>query len=87
MILSSMPTLRRKEGTEKLDPVICAHAEAEGGYRPACPCHLCPYGDGRRVQRSLILSSMPTLRRKEGTEKLDPIIYAHAATEGGYRLA
>ena len=28
-----MPTLRRKKGTEKLAPVICAHAEAEEGYK------------------------------------------------------
>ena len=26
-------TLRRKKGTEKLDPISCAHAEAEEGYR------------------------------------------------------
>ena len=28
-------TLRRKKGTEKLDPVSCAHAEAEEGHRRA----------------------------------------------------
>jgi hypothetical protein len=28
-----MPTLRRKEGTEKLDLIICAHAVAEGRHR------------------------------------------------------
>ena len=33
MILSSMPTLWRKEGTEKLDLIICAHAVAEGRHR------------------------------------------------------
>ena len=26
-----MPTLRRKKGTEKLDPISCAHVEAEEG--------------------------------------------------------
>ena len=29
MILSSVPTLRRKKGTEKLDPISCAHTEAK----------------------------------------------------------
>ena len=29
MILSPVPTLRRKKGTEKLDPISCAHAEAK----------------------------------------------------------
>ena len=29
MILSPVPTLRRKKGTEELDPITCAHAEAE----------------------------------------------------------
>ena len=32
---------------------------------------------GRRAQRSLILSLVPTLRQKKGTEKLDPISCAH----------
>ena len=31
MLLSSVPTLRRKKGTEKLAPISCAHAEAEEG--------------------------------------------------------
>ena len=31
MILSPVPTLRRKKGTEKLAPIICAHAEAKEG--------------------------------------------------------
>ena len=31
MILSPVPTLRRKKGTEKLDPISCAHVEAEEG--------------------------------------------------------
>ena len=29
MILSLVPTLRRKKGTEKLNPISCAHAEAK----------------------------------------------------------
>jgi len=33
--MSPVPTLRRKKGTEKLDPVIYAHAEAEEGHREA----------------------------------------------------
>ena len=37
MPLSPVPTLRRKKGTEKLAPVICAHTAAEEGYREACP--------------------------------------------------
>ena len=28
-------TLRRKKGTEKLDPIYCAHVEEEEGYREA----------------------------------------------------
>ena len=87
MPLSPVPTLRRKKGTEKLDSVPCAHAAAEEGYREACPCHLCPRCDGRRAQRSLILSPVPTLRRKKGTEKLAPVTCAHAATEEGHREA
>jgi len=35
-------TLRRKKGTEKLDPISCAHTEAKEGYREACSCLLCP---------------------------------------------
>ena len=62
-----MPTLRRKKGTEKLAPVTCAHAEEEEGYREACPCYLCPRWGRRRVQRSLLLSPVPTLRQKKGT--------------------
>ena len=80
-------TLRREKGTEKLDPVPCAHAAAEEGYREACPCHLCPRCDGRRAQRSLLLSSVPILRRKKGTEKLAPVTCAHAAAEEGHREA
>ena len=81
LILSPVPTLRRKKGTEKFVPVPCAHAAAEEGYREACPCHLCPRCDGRRAQRSLLLSSVPILRRKKGTEKLAPVPCAHAAAE------
>ena len=29
MILSPVPTLRQKKGTEKLDPISCAHTEAK----------------------------------------------------------
>ena len=53
MILSPVPTLRRKKGTDRLAPVTCAHAEAEEGYRPACPCHLCPRCDGREAQEGV----------------------------------
>ena len=77
----SCATLRRKKGTEKFVPVPCAHAAAEEGYREACPCHLCPRCDGRRAQRSLLLSSVPILRRKKGTEKLAPVPCAHVAAE------
>ena len=68
-------------GTEKLDSISCAHVEAEEGYREACPCPLCPRCDGRRAQRSLLLSSVPILRRKKGTEKFVPVPCAHAAAE------
>ena len=78
-----MPTLRRKKGTEKLDPISCAHVEAEEGYREVCSCPLCPRCGGRRVQRSLPLSPVPILRRKKGTEKLAPVTCAHAAAEEG----
>ena len=74
-------------GTEKLDSISCAHVEAEEGYREVCSCHLCPRCGGRRVQRSLPLSPVPTLRRKKGTEKLAPVICAHTAAEEGYREA
>ena len=57
-------------GTEKLDSISCAHAEAE-----------------EWVQRSLILSPVPTLRRKKGTEKFVPVTCAHAEAEEGYREA
>ena len=70
-------------GTEKLDSISCAHVEAEEGYREVCSCPLCPRCDGRRAQRSLLLSSVPILRRKKGTEKLAPVTCAHAAAEEG----
>ena len=41
---------------------------------------------GRRVQRSLHLSPVPTLWKKKGTEKLVPVTCAHALEEEGYRL-
>ena len=37
MFLSPVPTLMRKKGTEKLDPISCAHVEAEEGYREFVP--------------------------------------------------
>ena len=74
-------------GTEKLDSISCAHVEAEEGHREACSCHLCPCCGGRRVQRSLPLSPVPTLRRKKGTEKLAPVTCAHAAAEEGHSEA
>ena len=74
-------------GTEKLDFISCAHVEAEEGYREVCSYPLCPRCGGRRVQRSLSLSPVPTLRRKKGTEKLAPVICAHTAAEEGYREA
>jgi len=43
LLLSSVPTLRQKKGTEKLAPVICAHAEAEEGYRRSSPSRRQPY--------------------------------------------
>ena len=68
-------------GTEKLDSISCAHVEAEEGYREVCSCPLCPRCGGRRAQRSLLLSSVPILRRKKGTEKLAPVTCAHVAAE------
>ena len=53
MPLSSVPMLRRKKGTEELAPVICAHAEAEEGYREACSCHLCPHCGGIEAQEGV----------------------------------
>ena len=55
----------------------------KNGYREAWSCLLCPRWGGRRVQRSLFLSPVPTLRRKKGTEKLAPVTCAHAAAEEG----
>ena len=82
-----LSTLWWKKGTEKLAPVTCAHAVAEEGYREACSCHLCPRCGRRRVQMSLLLSPVPTLRRKKGTDELALVTCAHAVAEGGYRLA
>ena len=59
-------------GTEKLDSISCAHVEAEEGYREVCSCPLCPRCGGRRAQRSLLLSSVPTLRQKKGTRGRSP---------------
>ena len=87
MFLSPVPTLRRKNGTEKLVPISCAHAKAEEGHRGACSYLLCPREGGRRAQRSLFLSPVPTLRRKNGTEELVPISCAHAEAEEGHREA
>ena len=53
MLLSSVPTLRQKKGTEKLAPVICAHAEAEEGHREACSYLLCPRCDGIEAQEGV----------------------------------
>ena len=51
MFLSPVPTLRRKKGTEKLDPISCAHAEAEEGYRRNLSCL-------RLVTFNLVLKAM-----------------------------
>ena len=80
-------TLRRKKGTEKLAPISCAHVEAEEGHREAWFYLLCPCWDGRRAQRSLILSPVPTPWRKKGTEELGPVSCAHAMAEEGHRGA
>ena len=78
-------TLRRKKGTEKPVPIFYAHAKAEEGHRGACSYLLCPREGGRRAQRSLLLSPVPTLRRKKGTEKLAPVTCAHVEAEEGHR--
>ena len=63
LILSPVPTLRRKKGTEKFVPVPCAHAAAEEGYREACPCHLCPRCGGRMGTGGICpVYGAPTLR-------------------------
>ena len=41
------------KGTEKLAPVICAHAEAEEGHREACSYLLCPRCDGIEAQEGV----------------------------------
>ena len=53
MLLSPVPTLRQRKGTERLAPVTCAHAAAEEGHREACSCHLCPRCGRRRVQEGV----------------------------------
>ena len=65
-------TLRRKKGTEKPVPIFYAHAKAEEGHRGACSYLLCPREGGRRAQRSLFLSPVPTLRRNRGTGGRSP---------------
>ena len=63
LILSPVPTLRRKKGTEKFVPVPCAHAAAEEGYREACPCHLCPRCGGKMGTGGICpVYGAPTLR-------------------------
>ena len=61
--LSPVPTLRRKKGTEKLAPVICAHTAAEEGYREVCPCPLCPRCGGKMGTGGICpVYGAPTLR-------------------------
>ena len=83
LILFPVPTFRRKKGTEKLAPISCAHAEVGEGYREAWSYLLCPHWGGRRVQRSLILSPVPTLRQKNGHRRnlsglWQPYVTSHA---------
>ena len=73
LLLSPVPTLWRKKGTEKPAPVTCAHTVAEEGNRLASSYHLCPRCGTRRVQTSFFQPPVPTLWRKKGTEKLAPI--------------
>ena len=56
------------------------HSKAHGGL-------LCPRSGGRRVQRSLRLSLVPTLLQKKGTVKLAPASRAHAVAKEGYSEA
>ena len=79
-------TLRRKKGTEKLVPISCAHAKAEEGHRGACSYLLCPREGGRRAQRSLFLSPVPTLRQKNGHRRnlsglRHPYVTSHAKSK------
>ena len=53
MLLSPVPKLRRKKGTEKLDSISCAQVEAEEGYREACSYLLCPRCDGIEAQEGV----------------------------------
>ena len=93
MPLSPVPTLRRKKGTEKLAPVICAHTAAEEGYREACPCHLCPRCGGRRAQMTEACSChlCPRCGRRrvqEGVRRMTPkiktVICEQAPNHGSY---
>ncbi len=74
MLLSSVPILRRKKGTEKLAPVTCAHAAAEEGHREACSCHLCPRCGRRRVQEGV----------RRITAKIKTVICEQAPNHGSY---
>ncbi len=74
MILSPVPTLRRKKGTEKLAPVTCAHAATEEGHREACSCHLCPRCGRRRVQEGV----------RRITAKIKTVICEQAPNHGSY---
>ena len=74
MILSPVPTLRRKKGTEKLAPVTCAHAATEEGHREACSCHLCPRCGRRRVQEGV----------RRMTPKIKTVICEQAPNHGSY---
>ena len=74
MPLSPVPTLRRKKGTEKLAPVICAHTAAEEGHREACSCHLCPRCGRRRVQEGV----------RRITAKIKTVICEQAPNHGSY---
>ena len=66
MILSPVPTLRRKKGTEKLAPVTCAHAATEEGHREACSCHLCPYCGVKKGTEKLVPVTCAHAAAEEG---------------------
>ena len=57
MFLSPVPTLRRKKGTEKLDPISCAHAEAEEGYREFVPATCAHVEAEEGAQAEFVLST------------------------------
>ena len=91
MPLSPVPTLRRKKGTEKLAPVICAHTAAEEGYREACPCHLCPRCGGRGHREACSCHLCPRCGRRrvqEGVRRMTPkiktVICEQAPNHGSY---